>query len=297
MQKNIFRNVVMGGCFLALMTGCAKQQDYDALQARLTTQDQQLRQLQPGMADTWSQMQAMRQEIDALKGQMDDLNNAGGARSLVERVGRHDAALRQVETSLALNLNLDAPMPMPVAGVPGSSSGIPVDPSMTGAGGVAGYEDAGGAYGTASGTMTLTPPTPPTASPMPASSAQPDLATALFNTGIQAFNARQYAQAERSFVDFTKNYPQSSQVSSAWYYVGECNFQLNKFSEAALAYDKVITQYPKSSRAAGAYLKQGICFSKLGQKAAAKARLQELIKKYPSSAEAARAKSFLQVNT
>ncbi len=290
MQKNILRTMVMGGCVLALMTGCAKQQDYDALQARLTTQDQQLRQLQPGMADTWSQMQAMRQEIDALKGQMDDLNNAGGARSLVERVGRHDAALRQVETSLALNLNLDAPMPVPVAGIPGSPSGIPVDPNMTGAG----YEDVG--YGTTSGTMTLTPATPPAAAPLPATSAQPDLATALFNTGIQAFNARQYAQAERSFVDFTKNYPSSSQVSSAWYYVGECNFQLNKFSEAALAYDKVITQYPKSSRAAGAYLKQGICFSKLGQKAAAKARLQELIKKYPSSAEAARAKSFLQVN-
>ncbi len=241
--------------------------------------------MQPGMADTWSQLQSLQQEINTLKGQLDDLNNAGGARALVARVGRHDSALRQVETSLALDLNLDTPMPMTGA-------------DMTGAAGMGGMSalEGEGSYAGNSGTMTLTPPPQPPVPTLPSSSAQPDLATTLFNTGIKAFNARQYAEAERSFVDFTKNYPQSNQVSAAWYYVGECNFQSNKFSDAVLAYDKVITQYPQSSRAPSAYLKQGISFSKLGQKAAATTRLQELIKKHPSSAEAARAKAFLQVN-
>ncbi len=257
--------------------GCAKQQDYDTLQAQVTTQNQQLRQLQPGMADNWSQLQAIRQEINAIKGQLDDLNAMGGAKNLVDTVNRHDAALRQVERSLALDLNLDAPIML---------------------------EGGMGAEGTYmegqtpnAGTMTLSPNalTPPSA-PVATQAPQTDMATALFNAGVNAFNARQYGQAQRSFSDFTANYPTNPQVGNAWYYVGECNFQLNKFSDAALAYDKVITQYPKSPSAPGAYLKQGICFSKLGQKAAATARLQDLIKKFPNSAEASRAKSFLQTN-
>ncbi len=277
MQKKFMYFMVAG--LMAFNVGCAKQQDYDALQAKVTTQDQQLRQLQPGMADNWAQLQSIRQEINALKGQLDDLNAMGGAKNLVDIVNRHDAALRQVERSLALDLNLDAPLPTPVAGIP--VGGIGSDGTFT----------EGAAPN--SGTMTLSPtPLQPPAVTAP----QADMATTLFNAGITAFNARQYTQAQRSFNDFTKTYPQNPQVGNAWYYVGECYFQLNKFSDAALAYDKVITQYSKSPSVPGAYLKQGICFSKLGQKAAATARLQELIKKYPTSAEASRAKTFLQTN-
>lgn len=81
------------------------------LDQRVQQHDMQLRQMQPAQADAWNQLQAMRQELNTLKGQMDDLQNAGGARALVERVNRHDAALRQVESSMALNLNLGDPMP------------------------------------------------------------------------------------------------------------------------------------------------------------------------------------------
>ncbi len=275
MQNTKLKKLLIGSCCIILLGGCAKQQDYAALQQRVQTQDQQLRQLQPGMADTWSQMQALRQELNTIKGQLDDLNRAGGASMLVDRVQRHDAALRQVETNLALNLNLDAPM--------GSSMHE----------GSYGGDEA--AIATA-GTMTLTPTPQPPMQMQASMSAPQDLSTTLFNAGISAFNSRNYAEALRSFNDYIKTYATGSQVGNSWFYVGESNFQLNRFNDAALAYDRVITKYPKSSRIASAYLKQGICFSKLGQKAAATARLQELIKKYPTSAEAARAKSFLKTN-
>ena len=81
-----------------------------SLEQQVQQHDVQLRQMQPSQADAWNQIQALRQELNTLKGQMDDLNNAGGARALVDRVNRHDEALRQVERSMALNLNLgDAP--------------------------------------------------------------------------------------------------------------------------------------------------------------------------------------------
>ncbi len=284
MQKKFI--LITACCVLAFATGCAKQNDYDTLQQQVSTQNQQLRQLQPGMADTWSQLQAMRQELNALKGQLDDLNAMGGAKNLVDTVNRHDAALRQVERSLALNLNLDAPLTTPM-GMEGS-----MESGMEGGIGSDGVYSDGMPQNRGTLTLNPVPPQPPVAQ-----APQADMATALYNAGVSSFNARQYSQAQRSFSDFTKNYPQNPQAGNAWYYVGECYFQLNKFNDAALAYDKVINSFPKSSSVPGAYLKQGISFSKLGQKAAATARLQELIKKFPTSAEASRAKSFLQTNS
>lgn len=278
MQKRFTAMVAVPVCALGLLTGCVRQNEYDALQQRVYDQDQQLRQMQPAQADTWAQIQSMRQELNTLKGQMDDLQNAGGARALADKVNRHDAALRQVETSLALDLHLNDP----AAAVPPGTSMTPgLTPPSTGMTPPAAVPG---------GTMVIAPQ--PEATPAP----QKDMATALYDAGLAAFNARKYQEAQRSFTDFTRNYGNHKLVSNAWYYVGESNFQRNQFADAALAYDTVITKYGKSSRAPAAYLKQGIAFSKLGQNAAARARMQELIKKFPNSAEAARAKTFLRDN-
>ncbi|MDR2800172.1 MAG: tol-pal system protein YbgF [Desulfovibrio sp.] len=137
------------------------------------------------------------------------------------------------------------------------------------------------------------------ASPQPAPAApvpQKDISLALFDSGVNAYNSRNYTEAQRAFNDFLKNYPSHNLVSEAQFYLAECQFQRNQFADAALAYDTVIKKYPSSSSAPGAYLKQGICFSKLNQKAAANARMQELVKKYPKSPEATRAKAFLRTN-
>ena len=305
-----------------LLGGCASQGGQN-LEQRVQQHDAQLRQLQPNQADTWNQMQAMRQELNTLKGQMDDLNNAGGARALVDRVRRHDAALRQVNTSMALNLDLGEPMSTavsapvmaqpvtPLAGADGSAAGQ-VQPPVP-MGGLAAAGAAGGATGAATtgsyglpadGTAGSVPAQAPSestwgqADPKPVAQVpQKDISLALFDAGVNAYNARKYEEAQRSFTDFLKNYKDHSQAAEAQYYLAECYFQRNQFADAALAYDKVIKQYPKSGSAPGAYLKQGISFSKIGQAAAAKARMQEVISKYPNTPEAARAKSFLKTNS
>ncbi len=276
MKNSLMCTMIVGGCLLGLTTGCANKTDYDSLQAKVQTQDQQLRQMQPNMADSWAQVQAMRQEINALKGQLDEFTRAGGTKAFIDKVNKHDAALRQVENSLSLNFNLDAPSGSAYS--PAASTFVPGNPTGM----------------TAAPTLRATAPTSTGVATPPAAAGSE--ATQLYNAGIAAFNARQYSQAQASFVKVTEQHPKSSHVGNAWYYVGDCSFQLNKFNDAAVAYDKVITGFPRSTRAPAAYLKQAICFSKLGQKAAATARMQELMKKYPTSAEAARAKSFLQTN-
>lgn len=267
------------------------------LDQQVQQHEMQLRQLQPAQADVWSQVQAMRQELNQIKGQMDDLHNAGGARALADRVNRHDAALRQVENSMALNLNLgDASMPTgspmtpmyaPAVGIPTASAVTPSsqpqptygDPSLP-----------GGAQAPSSATWGQPSPQPVVQAP------QKDISLALFDAGVNSYNARNYVEAQRSFSDFLKNYKTHNLISEAQFYLAECQFQRNQFADAALAYDTVIKKYPSSSSTPGAYLKQGICFSKINQGAAAKARMQELIKKFPNSLEAARAKTFLKTN-
>lgn len=320
MQKKIFVPVL---AFAAILTGaCAPLGSDHSLEERVAQQDIKLRQIQPQQEDTWNQIQAMRQEINELKGKLNALNNTGEPRTLPDN-------------NMDLNLEQGAPAnnvpPVPTTGFP---QGIQVT----------GAPDSS-AYGAA---RTVAPVVPATAMPNNSSAAQiapgvpmtgtqassyglppdsaagntqyqtvqapseatwgqadpkpelqvpqKDLSLALFDAGVNAYNARNYTSAERSFSDFLKNYPNHSQSADAQYYLAECEFQSNNFPQAALAYDTVIKKYPKSSVAPGAYLKQAIAFSKMNQKDAAIARMKEIISKFPNSPEAARAKSFLKSN-
>lgn len=308
----------LSGC----MGGSTSSGGSVSLEQQVQQQDVQLRQLQPAQADAWNQIQTLRQEVNALKGQIDDLRNVGGAQALVSRVKAHDEALRQVERSMALNLNLGEPMTSgssssaPAAPVTQQAAPAPSQPSygqpsygQQAAAGMAagsvGYTAASaGADQSAAAHQPQTVINPSSStwgqpSPQPEPQVQApkkDISLALFDAGVNAYNARKYDEAQRSFSDFLKNYKDHSQAPEAQYYLAECYFQRNQFADAALAYDSVIKKYPSSSSAPGAYLKQGISFSKLNQSAAAKTRLEELIKKYPNSPEAARAKTFLKTN-
>lgn len=81
------------------------------------------------------------------------------------------------------------------------------------------------------------------AAPAPQTQAQGDIAKALYDNGVQSFNARNYKQALKSFSDFTDTYGKHKLVSNAWFWRGECNYQLGNFPAAALDYEQVISKY------------------------------------------------------
>lgn len=292
------------------------------LEQRLDEQDREIRQMRPQQADTWNEVQAMREEIRQLKGQLNALNS-GGAGALATR--QPDDALSQAGNNTALNMDPGPTMPAQ-ASSPVQAGGEPAPTAK-----IVTPESSAYVTNVPAGTTVLPPPVTtaqPRAAdsyglpPDPVQASQPahpevpsestwgqadpkpvvlqtpkkDISLALFDAGINDYNARKYAEAERSFKDFVKNYPNHSQIAEAQYYIGECEFQRNNFPVAALEYDKVITQYPKSSNAPGAYLKQAIAFSKMKNSDAAKQRMRQLISKFPNSPEAARAKTFLKTN-
>ena len=255
-----------------VLTGCANGQ-IDAMQMRLNQQEQQIRLLnsqlsgvQPAQADTWAQVQSLRQEMSAVKGQIDDFNNAtaaaGGLPGLAQRVNNHEAALQAIATQFGMELpDATAAAPVPAAPVMQPQAAAPAPQQAA-----------------------------------PQTQAQGDIAKALYDNGVQSFNARNYKQALKSFSDFTDTYGKHKLVSNAWFWRGECNYQLGNFPAAALDYEQVISKYGSSGKAASAYLKQGMCFIKAGKKDAAKVRLQELIKKFPKSPEATRATQLMKDN-
>lgn len=297
------------------LNGCATQSKSDEMEAQIMQHDAQMRQMQPVQADMYNQVQTLREELNDIKGQLVDIRNAGGAAAMVDKLNRHEQALHQIETSMAMNFNLGTPLAGGNAGSAGSA-------------GAAGAAGAIGAAGTAAAPAAgaeapaaLSPSTAQAANAAPAATAAPaagavptgdtwgqetpqpkapkaekDMSVALYQAGVNSFNSRQYGDAQRSFSDFIKNFGDNPKAPNAQYYLAECYFQKNQFNDAALAYDTVITKYGSSDKAPAAYLKQGICFSKMQQGKAAQARLTELIKKYPNSPEATRAKSFLKTN-
>ena len=243
-----------------VLTGCANGQ-IDAMQMRLNQQEQQIRLLnsqlsgvQPAQADTWAQVQSLRQEMRAVKGLSEDFNiataAAGGLPGLAQRLNNHEAALQAIATQFG--------MALPVAAVPGAPGAAPGMPDATAAAPVP-----------AAPVMQPQAAAPAPQQAAPQTQAQGDIAKALYDNGVQSFNARNYKQALKSFSDFTDTYGKHKLVSNAWFWRGECNYQLGNFPAAALDYEQVISKYGSSGKAASAYLKEGMCFIKAGKKAAA----------------------------
>jgi tol-pal system protein YbgF len=231
---------------------------------QILSQVGQVEQVLPGQAEMWAQMQNMRQEINMLNGKIDDLQRGGGdseAGQLRDRVARLETLMRQIASQLAINAD----------GLNTSDAGT---------------------YPPASGR-----PTPPAASGEGAGGGTVNTATALYESGIKAFDQRRYKDAVVAFKDFAVAYPKHNLTGNAHFWEGESYFQLQDYARAALAYQEVIAKFPGSAKVQSAMLKQGIALHNAGKKPAAQERLQDLIKRYPTSPEASRAKQFLAGNS
>lgn len=273
----------------ALLLGACTTTGGGNLQYAVNENTQAIRQLQaqvsnmqPAQADSWSQLQALHREMSALKGSLDNLQNStahlGGTAELGNIIARHDRALRLIETQLAMDLQLNSPAsPMQAA-----------DPTEN------------------SNTQVITTPTPsqnqsqaPAVTQAPNTNKQApakngDTAQALYDSGINSFNNRDYQKGLNAFKDFTTVYPDHKLVSNAWFWQGECQYQLKNYAGAALAYENVISKFPNSNKTPASYLKQAMAFIELKKNDAAKQRLNELITIYPKAAEAKRAQSILK---
>lgn len=110
-------------------------------------------------------------------------------------------------------------------------------------------------------------------------------ADALYNSAKQAFDNGNLEKAQKEFTEILTRFPKSAVAGNAQFWLGEIYYRGNSYEKAILEYQKVIEKYPKGSKVASALLKQGLAFEKLGQKSNARLVLEDLVKRYPGSSE------------
>ncbi len=114
--------LVLAASLTFTLNGCATQSKSDEMEAQIMQHDAQMRQMQPVQADMYNQVQSLREELNDIKGQLVDIRNAGGAAAMVDKLNRHEQALHQIETSMAMNFNLGSPLAGGNAGSAGRCS-------------------------------------------------------------------------------------------------------------------------------------------------------------------------------
>ncbi|MCL1915960.1 MAG: tol-pal system protein YbgF [Desulfovibrionaceae bacterium] len=260
---------------ILLLSACAdlSHRDLTTVSGRLDNQAEQIQRLNnqmgldsdgivPGQAEIWAQLQSLRQDINLLRGDVDNLASQGAAgpevHKLREQVGKLEATVGRMSSELGMDL--------PMLDVRDLS---PAEPAPSGQ-------------------------SSPAA--IPASPQSTDLSKALYDSGTKAFSDRKYADAVRIFADFINNYPRHNLISNAHFWQGESYYQMKDYNNAILAYQQVIEKYPGSNKIQSSMLKQGIAMHRSDKKDAARVRLNELIRKFPKSQEATRAKQFLESN-
>ena len=273
----------------ALLSGCITQQDWNALQNRVSSQQQEnqaqqkkIRQLEKELGETsgrlqqeisrsgtplrttqanlWAEIESMRVRLATVQGQMDELLKSGQDDSLTSEKMTADISdlmtrMGQVEKDLQVTV-----------------SQLGVDLSETGAAGTTAKADS-------------TPSAPKAAR---------DTGGALYKRALESFYGRKYGEAQAMWAEFVKLNPKDPLVPNALFWQGEAYYQQQDYARAVLAYQEVISKYPKSSKYRPSLLKQGIAFHKMGKGQAGNLVLKTLIDKSPDSPEARRAKTFLK---
>ena len=268
------------------------EQTQQQMQARIDKLEAELARTQPAQANSWAELNAMRSQVAALTGQMDDLRRGqesqGGV--TIDSLNAKLLDLERRNTFMASQLGVvfdempqtPAPQATPdAAGSPATPAAQPAVPAAQPADTAAQPAD--------------TATQPIDAAPPAGQQTQPGLpGQELYQKALESFYAMKYKQAQTTWAEFVKGFPKDPLVPNAVFWQGECFFQMQDYANAVLTYQQVIEEHSKSNKYRPALLKQGISFFKLKKDQAGKLVLEDLIKKYPDSAEAKRAKAYLK---
>ena len=104
---------------------------------------------------------------------------------------------------------------------------------------------------------------------------------------------KNYDKAIPAFEGFIKQFPSSSYVPNAHYWLGQLMFNKGDRAGAASQFSTVANKYSKSPKRADALLKHGMLAQLDGKKAEAKTFYEQVIKGYPNTSPAQLAKQSL----
>lgn len=105
--------------------------------------------------------------------------------------------------------------------------------------------------------------------------------------------AQKFDKAITAYQAFIKNYPESSLLANAYYWLGELYMVKNLTQEAERVFLTVVERYPKSLKVPDASYKLGLVYARYGQQEKAIAQMKEVEQQFSDSTAAKLAKQFL----
>lgn len=115
-----------------------------------------------------------------------------------------------------------------------------------------------------------------------------------YAAALDKLKGRDYAGAEKAFVEMIAHYPDSSLADNAKYWLGETYYVEKHYPEALAAFQRVLHEHPDSRKVPDALLKAG--YSCYEQKKYRESRdyLNRVLKQYPDSNAATEARERLK---
>lgn len=305
------------------LTACVQPDDIRTLDNRVYEQQlrleameakvQQQGEVDPQKADTWAQVQSMRQELAETRNELADLNRTIQAmksqgeatEAVAEDVKDLKIGWQRLNSQLGADVDLAAiraervPDPGPStpdaleAGAPAATAGAAdATPEAADAETPPTAEPATGTDSATAGSDAAAAPAQKAAQADIAVNA--DAASTLYKSARSAFEAKDYRQGIALWDEFISSFPDHQLVPNALFWQGECYFQIKEYARAVLKYQAVIDKHQKSQKYPTALLKQGISFMRLGRVQAGKLLLTDVAKKFPNTAEGKRAATLLK---
>jgi len=114
-----------------------------------------------------------------------------------------------------------------------------------------------------------------------------------YEAALNQFKLGNYQASIAAFQSFLATFPDSQQVSSAQYWIGNAYYALRDYKTAIAAQQKVLASWPDSAKAPDAMLNIASCQAEMGQTRMARETLQALLKTYPDTPAADQAKQRL----
>jgi len=126
-----------------------------------------------------------------------------------------------------------------------------------------------------------------------ANTPDPVLEGKAYEAALNQFKLGNYQASVAGFQSFLATYPDSQQVSSAQYWIGNAYYALRDYKMAIAAQQKVLASWPDSAKAPDALLNIASCQAEMGATRTARETLRTLLKKYPGTPAAEQARQRL----
>ncbi|ETX11523.1 Tol-Pal system YbgF [Marinomonas ushuaiensis DSM 15871] len=114
-----------------------------------------------------------------------------------------------------------------------------------------------------------------------------------YNNAYNLIRERKFDESEVAFTKFVQDYPDNTLTGNGYYWLGEVKLVQGKSTEAVDAFSTVIKAFPGHSKEQDALYKLGTVSDQLGDTAKAKSYLQDVIRRFPDSKASKLATGYL----